>query len=174
MGTKTMGTMLVLMGMMGAASTAEAQNQYRARRPTVAVAGPSARACAMPRGRGARGRGRPCAVPVRRTTAWGYFGVSGAWRPVAWGSAWAPRRFVSRRAHLSPGHLREVLGRRDFKRIRRHARDLGIRGAITGAWTLQRHGVAELEIRADRFLVARLIDRDRDGWTDLTLVRQYW
>ena len=172
MGAKTMGAVLVLLGTLGAGTSLMAQTRYAGVGATASVSGPFATHCRRGRVRPSRERG-PCAVPRRRAVD-RFDAASGrAWTSVGWGSTRGGWRFGPGDAFVSSHQLKDAIGRRDYRRIRRHARKLGLHGPLHGLWRAPRYGPVVLEIRVERFAVARLLDRDRDGWTDVTLLRQF-
>lgn len=171
MKSRTLGTLMVLIGSVGVATELHAQG------PSVALVrvGPPAHAAGPCRTGRVRPVRRRCAVP-RRTAVLVPHGYryDRAWTAVGWGSAYGPTWIRRGRVTLRPGHLREALGQRDHRRIRRHARALGLRGPLTGVWTVPRRGPVVLEVRSGGAPVAALLDHDRDGWTEVTLLRTYW
>lgn len=176
MWSRSMSTLLVLVGASGAGTALSAQSGYVTVGATVGatavISGPRAVACHTGRARHVRGRA-PCAVPRRRTVAVRPYRAGGEWVAVGWSAVLDVRWVHPGQPYLAPGQLRGVIGREDYRRIRHHARSLGLRGPLTGAWTLDRYGPTVLEIRVDRFPVAALIDYDRDGFTDVTLLRRH-
>jgi hypothetical protein len=63
-----------------------------------------------------------------------------------------------------------VLDRRVVDRLRRHRNRLGLRGAMSARWVWDRRGEATLEIRAERFVFAEIVDYGRDGRADAVFV----
>jgi hypothetical protein len=172
MGAKTMGAVMVMMSISGGLNGALAQRPHATIDAAVGIREPYAVHCSRGRAHPSRARAR-CAVPRRRVTARYGYGAVGPWAVVGWGSArlWT---LPSSTGSLTPGRLKDTIGRDDYRRLRRHARDLGLRGALTGTWAIPRYGPGILEVWADGVPVARMSDRDRDGWTDLTRLRRYW
>jgi hypothetical protein len=96
---------------------------------------------------------------------------AGIWASVRWDGVWLD-------AGYAPGYydhtvpLRSWIGRSATRRIRQHARWLGLHGRLSGHWLETRYGGVAVEVRAGPIPVARLIDRERDGHAEVLLLRR--
>lgn len=171
MGTRTMGMVVALTSILGAWTPVEAQQ----RPGPIVAAGPATTSYGPARCRPTRSRARRvdrrCAAPRRAAAR--YRAIPSGWFAVGWGQGrdvWG----YGGEAVLNPGRMKRVMGKDVYGRIRGYGRAMGLRGPVTGTWTGSRHGPVVLNVWMDRYPVAQLVDRDRDGWTDLTLLREVW
>lgn len=70
------------------------------------------------------------------------------------------------RASLNRGELNQILGNETVKRIARHGRDLGARGALRGQWYQVNRRSAVLEATVGGYPVAEAYDYGGDGYVD--------
>jgi hypothetical protein len=88
-----------------------------------------------------------------------------AWRPVFVASAaqWG-------RHPIPEAGLESVVGRKPARRIRKHARRSGLQGPLVAHRLWSHQGGPGLEIWSAGRPVVRLLDYDRDGWAETTLL----
>ena len=119
MGTRTTGTMVLAMAMLGSVGPVQAQRPH-ATIDAAAYTAPGYRSCTRVRVRPHRGR-RACAVPRRNAAFRSGYVAPSPWIAVGWGSA---RAFgpIPLDGFLNPGQLKRTVGRSDYRRFRQYAR----------------------------------------------------
>lgn len=75
-------------------------------------------------------------------------------------------RVQGQRGMLTEGHLRQLLGKRDVRNVKRHARAMGLRGSLRGQWYRIDRQTMLMEITMGDALVAEVYDYGRDGYLD--------
>jgi hypothetical protein len=92
---------------------------------------------------------------------------------------WGPVRMtvVSRRpsfAHgtLKKNDLRHLLGKETLKRLERHAKEMGLKGPISGRWFPLGRATMLLEVSVRGVPVAELHDYGNDGFIDRVFLTQ--
>ncbi len=86
---------------------------------------------------------------------------------------WRPERVMASggrpswsHENLNRGELNHILGKETVKRIARHGRDMGARGALRGQWYQVDRRSAVLEVTMSGFPVAEAWDYGGDGHVD--------
>jgi len=178
MGTKAMGA-LGLLFIAAAVGTPTAAQGHGPTFVRVGIASGGPTYCRYDRGHPVRGR-RWCADrgrrrgprSVARRGAIRRYDSRVVWTPARWGTVrwrWVDPTY----AVLPAGLLVELIGDRHFGRLRRHADWLGLRGPLSARWLDLAYGPLMLEVRAGTVAVARLLDEDRDGRAEVTLLREF-
>lgn len=76
------------------------------------------------------------------------------------------------RGTLKEGHLRQLLGKHQLRRLERHARASGLRGPLRGQWFQLDRRTMVLEVTVRGALVAEAYDYGRDGYLDEMVLLQ--
>jgi hypothetical protein len=69
--------------------------------------------------------------------------------------------------------LEDLIDHRTYRRIRKHARRMGMQGPLTAVRLTPRLGGPGLEVVAGGWPVARLLDLNRDGWAETLLLAEF-